>query len=491
MMNKMKRHYISILFVLLLSLTGCSEKMDPDAIRLDVSSINRLTPLRATLNNGIKQFMPEEPYKTFWAENWTSPEQSLFWKVNTGNESYKAAVLVSANNLLEGEVVELVLSTGTDSSVCKIASGGWQRCWFDSPLSFEKGTSSLSLRINKPGKQADFNLYLYSLEIVTPDACEQLEAEARALRSDASWMADLPYGFFFHWNSKSMPQKGEPLSYEEAVNQFDVDRFAETVYDCGGRLVFFTTSWAEYYFPAPIQTIDSILPGRTTRRDLVADLSEALGEKGIRLILYYHVGHGDPEWWAKQSYSRQNADTLFTNVEKIVGEISRRYGKRLAGLWMDDGIGYYPNGASFDKIAKAAKRGNKDLVICFNPWILPKLTEFQDYYAGELGINLESAGVDNPYLPVDGNGLFRGGPQDGLQATYSGTLEPGDWTHTYKDSIIGDPVLSLDELTDIVRESNKRKNLPMINVRIYQDGTISPKSYALLKELDGRINKDK
>ena len=98
----------------------------------------------------------------------------------------------------------------------------------------------------------------------------------------------------------------------------------------------------------------------------------------------------------------------------------------------------------------------------------------------------ESAGIDDPYLPLDGDGLFHGGPQDGLQATFSGTLEPGDWTHIYKDSIIGDPVLSIDELTQVVRESNRRKNLPMINVRIYQDGTISPKSEALLKELKRR-----
>ena len=77
----------------------------------------------------------------------------------------------------------------------------------------------------------------------------------------------------------------------------------------------------------------------------MADLSDALGKYGIRLILYYHVGHGDKEWWDKQHYTPDNAGDLFTNVEKIVGEISQRYGNRLAGLWMDDGIGYYPNGA--------------------------------------------------------------------------------------------------------------------------------------------------
>lgn len=84
----------------------------------------------------------------------------------------------------------------------------------------------------------DFNVNLYSLEVTRPETYERLQAEATLLRSDASWMADLPYGFFFHWNSKSMPQSGEPLMYEDAVNQFDVDRFAKTVYECGGKLIF-------------------------------------------------------------------------------------------------------------------------------------------------------------------------------------------------------------------------------------------------------------
>lgn len=211
-----------------------------------------------------------------------------------------------------------------------------------------------------------------------------------------------------------MPKSGEPLSYEEAVNRFDVERFARTMYECGGKLIFLTTSWAGYYFPAPIQTIDAILPGRTTKRDLVADLSEALSAYGIRLILYYHVGHGDKEWWSKQNYTRNDAGDLFTNLEKIIEEVSLRYGNKIAGFWMDDGIGYYPNGASFERITKAAKSGNKDNVICYNPWILPKLTEFQDYYAGELGLSLRSAGVDNPYLPVGGTGMFQGGMQEGL-----------------------------------------------------------------------------
>lgn len=487
---RMKKQFIFYLILCVASLLGCSNPVDPAALTLNSNIINRLIPFRGALSNGVKQLYPEEPYKTFWVENWKNPEQSVSWKVNTGGEEYLASLLVSVSHLEEGEETELMLCNGTDSVLCKIGATGWQRCEFPRPLHFDKGTSVLSLKISKPGKHTDFNVYLYSLEVVQPDTYELLQAEAASLRSNTSWMADLPYGFFFHWNSKSMPQTGEPLAYADAVNHFDVDRFAKTVYECGGKLIFFTTSWAEYYFPAPIQAIDSILPGRTTKRDLIADLSDALATYGIRLILYYHVGHGDKEWWDQQHYTRDNAGDLFTNVEKIVGEISLRYGNRLAGLWMDDGIGYYPNGASFERIAKAAKSGNKEMAICFNSWILPKLTYFQDYYAGELGLSLESAGVDNISLPVGGDGLFQGGPQDGLQATFSGTLEPGDWTHIYKDSIIGNPVLSIDELAEVVKESNNRKNLPMINVRIYQDGTISPQSYALLKELSRRMSED-
>lgn len=111
------------------------------------------------------------------------------------------------------------------------------------------------------------------------------------------------------------------------------------------------------------------------------------------------------------------------------------------------------------------------------------MTDFQDYYAGEIGLSVESAGLNNPFLPVGGNGYFVDGPQKGLKATYSGTFEPGDWTHIYKDSIIGDPMYSLEQLKDILDESQKRRNLLMINVRIYQDGRISLKTYNLLKQL--------
>lgn len=481
--HKVMKTHLLFLFLLLFIINSCTEVVDPSVIPLEENQITRLIPHRAQLNGGVSLFMPEDPFKSFWVENWNSASQSIEWTVATEKDNYQVAALVAVNQIGANETVVLEVSNGTDKSLCTVTGSGWQRCWFDDPLQFSSGSSQLSLRILTPGKSPEFNVHLYSLEVVKPNVYSTLLKEAKALHSDASWMGDIKYGFFFHWNSKSMPRRGEQKKYEEAVNSFDTKKFAAMVNDCGAKLVFFTTSWAEYYFPAPIQAINDILPGRTTQRDLVADLSDDLGKYGIKLILYYHIGHGDTEWWSKQNFTPGNPGNLFINLERIIGEVSQRYGSKLAGLWMDDGMGYYPNGAPFDKITRAAKSGNKDLVICYNPWIFPKFTEFQDYYAGEVGLSVQSAGKENPYLPIGGNGAFTEGPQKGLQATYTGVLEPGEWTHIYKDTDIEDPLFTTEEMVQIISESNKRKNLPMMNVRIYQDGTISPKTYELMKKV--------
>lgn len=463
-------------------------------IVIDPDYVNRLMPYRGVVKKGIGYRNPENTFAPFWTVKWKTPDQSVNWKITTDKDEYSAELLVRVSNLASGESASLQLSNGTDSVACLISSSEWQRCRFPRNIKFKKGTSVLSLKISEPGCQDNFDVNLFSLELVKPAVREKMTAEAQSLRSDTSWMADITYGFFFHWNSKSMPQTGEQLPYEQAVDNFDVERFAQTVHECGGKLVFFTTSWAEYYFPAPIRAIDNILPGRTTKRDLVADLSRALEKYGIRLILYYHVGHGDQGWMSAQNsikdYSDSNIGDVFVNIEKIVAEISQRYGDKLSGLWLDDGRCYYANGVRFENVAKAAKSGNKDMVLCFNPWVLPRMTDFQDFFAGETGLNLGSAGVDNPYLPEGGDGKFKGGPHDGLQATFCGLLEPGEWTHIYKNSNIEDPLLSIDDLTKMVEEADKRKNVPMMNVRIYQDGTISPVSYELLKELNLRINNE-
>lgn len=56
---------------------ACSNSVDPNAFTLEADHTNRLIPFRGTLNNGIKQHYPTEPYKAFWVKDWKSPEQSV------------------------------------------------------------------------------------------------------------------------------------------------------------------------------------------------------------------------------------------------------------------------------------------------------------------------------------------------------------------------------------------------------------------------------
>jgi len=482
----MKKQLLLItLTVLFIGCTTSQKKPDIPVIPLSSDNITRLIPQKGQLNDGINMFMKDEPFKSFWAENWQTTSQSIQWNTLSENGEYRVEALINLKKP-ENKNVILQLSDGKQTIECPLNTSGWQRCTFPGSIKLKQGEHTLTLRMTQ---EEDSEIQFYSLEVVKPDIYAQIQKDVSEWKADTRWMADINYGFFFHWNSKSMPRKGEQKKYAEAVDAFDTDAFARMVNQCGAKLIFFTTSWAEYYFPGPLQSIDALLPGRTTSRDLVSDLSDSLNKYGIKLILYYHIGHGDKEWWDKQDFSRDNSEKLFANLESVIGEIGERYGNKIAGLWMDDGMGYYPNGAPFDRITKAAKKRNKNFVICYNPWIFPKFTDYQDYYAGEVGLSTESAGKDNPYLPVGGNGIFIDGPQKGLQATYTGLLEPGEWTHIYKDTDIEDPLFTAEELTQIIRESNKRKNLPMINVRVYQDGTISPQAYALLEKVNNEINK--
>jgi hypothetical protein len=88
--------------------------------------------------------------------------------------------------------------------------------------------------------------------------------------------------------------------------------------------------------------------------------------------------------------------------EQVIREWSQRYGKKIVGWWFDGC--YFANsmyrGAdspNFESFAAAARSGNPDSAIAFNPGVFPRLnsmTPFQDYTAGEIN---EPAGVDPRY----------------------------------------------------------------------------------------------
>jgi hypothetical protein len=98
----------------------------------------------------------------------------------------------------------------------------------------------------------------------------------------------------------------------------------------------------------------------------------------------------------------------------------------VAGYWFDDAtFTYYPFNAPWAKMAAASKRGNPDRLVSFNSWVLPKVSDFYEVFAGENDFSPQMINGFG-FLPVDGTGKFTGGPQPGLQGQIT-TIINGDW----------------------------------------------------------------
>ncbi len=412
------------------------------------------------------------PGKMGWVESWDS-SGSLSWTGKiTAPGSYALFAILQGSG--RGCSVEVTISSKPLTASC--LNTDWERV--------ELGTVELSA----PVQSFTFRsvgtspvVKVFSLEIVKPEV--QVELADRAARSAAptDWMVQAKYGVFVHWTSQSKPEHGSPLPYCQAVRNFDVHKFADVLDEMGAGYLVFTTSHAEFYFPGPNKVIDEILPGRTCSRDLVGDLAQALSKHGIKLELYFHPGHDDVEWWRRTHFD-DDKNKYFDLWCRVIGQMGQQYGPSIAGYWLDDAtFTYYPFNPPWAKMTAAAKQGNPDRLITYNSWILPKVSDFYEVFAGENDFSEEMINGFG-FLPVGGTGKFTGGPQSGLQGQIT-TIINGDWGHFKLNTPISPPKYSSDTMIAKLRDAISRKNVPTFDVEIYQDGRISPETLALFKEI--------
>ena len=430
----------------------------------------------AELRGGLKdQPLDHGGAKRYQVSNWSNPQDSFAWALYAPKAgSFQVTALIRG----KGSVVEL--SAGR-AITRKSLDCGWDRLDLGT-IELSRGTNRVSLSAPQPGSR----LELYSLEVVAAPLAQVLANEARRMRSETSWMRRARYGLQFHWTSQSQPRTGPKKPYGDAVRDFPVQDFARTVNETGAGYVILTTSHAEYYFPAPIAAIDEIMPGRTSRRDLVRELIDELARYNVRLMLYYHAGHDhwrEPDgWWVRSSFDPGNAEKFLANWCAIIGEVGRRYGSGLAGWFFDDGCLYYPLNPDFRRLTSAAKAGNPGRVVCYNPWIWPRFTDFQDYFCGE---GYEFLKVTEN-LPADGSGIFSSGPQQGLQAHTNFILE-SNWPHDKADTPIPVPRIAKETFVHDMKQAISRGIVPSVNLEIYQDGGIGEASLEYMKALKAAV----
>jgi hypothetical protein len=352
-------------------------------------------------------------------------------------------------------------------------------------LALAAGESTVTLRLAPGDGTASYQAQVHAVELVRPAIRAALTRRALAMRSDPSWFQQARYGMMVHWTKQSAPLHGEPKSYEQAVADFDVEAFAETMKSTGAGFVVFTTSHAMQYFPAPLVSLNKILPGRTTKRDLPADLAAALNKRGMKLILYFHLGaSSDPEWLKASGFWETDTSKFFGNWRSIISEAGERYQDNLAGWWFDDGAtNYYYRSAPWESLAKAAKAGNPQRMISFNAWELNSPTQFHDFCTGE-GCE-DPRGMDGLLTP-ESNGRYPSGTHAGLQASAC-LIADATWVHDRLNIAPSKPKWNADQLTQLLRGFIAHKNVPIFNLEITQDGHLSPDSVALFKEVAGRL----
>lgn len=408
------------------------------------------------------------------------------WEINVPeNEEYELFLIANIRNEATGEK----LSFKTDEKTYRFElaetkgpyKGGrnFQRVLLSSEVGLKKGIQKVALLsegISKEGVLIDIR----SIELLPVSAKNKIKVETeRAIASRASvgWLKETGYGLMFHWTSQSVQRDGSIKKYEDAVNDFDVAKFAHMVEETGAGYVIFTIGHAESYCPAPIKSWEKVHPGHTTQRDLIEEIANALNSKGIKLICYINgpLGFNLP---VKTEPSTEEKQAFVSNFKNILSEMGTRYENKIAGYWFDSWYQIFERfpQVPFEEFNKAVKTGNKDRIYCLNSWIYPAVTPWQEYWAGEVASPIE--------LPD--NGFMKSGPVPDLPYQALLIMEPY-WVQ--QKATMPDPQFNSTQLSQYIIGCMENGGAVTVNMGIYQDGTVGEKALEVMREVKIKVKK--
>ena len=306
-------------------------------------------------------------------------------------------------------------------------------------------------------------------------------------RANTDWLAKCRFGVGVHWTAQTVPSSGPPKTYQEAVDDFELDGFVKAVEDTGADYVLFTAAHALQMLPAPHPVLDRLLSGRTCKRDLIMELADALAAKGKHLLVYYNhsCNHkDDPEWEQAVGYHAPNKERFARNILDIVGHMGDRYKGKIKAWWFDSPYSLDPRGPHnsvttdmtgfqfpWEDFTVVAKRGYPQRLVTYNAGVAKTFlyTTHQDYWAGEL-VNL--------HTPAKGRYL-----DSGLQWFGWTCIEDRRWVQSKLDTPSPPPLYTDGQIIGFVRTCNKHLAPMTFNVGIYQDGTMAPQSVEQLHRL--------
>ncbi len=219
----------------------------------------------------------------------------------------------------------------------------------------------------------------------------------------ADWLKGARWGVMNHyladWIARIENMEMSVEQWNNLIDSFDVEALAKQIESVGAGYYIITIGQNSGYYLSPNATYDryvGIQPSKCSRRDLVADLSEALHQRGIKLMVYLPSGAPNRDSLAQKTLEWQNGPhpnrEFQLKWEQVIREWSERWGKRIDGWWFDGC--YWPNTMyrsceppNFASFATAARAGNPESIISFNPGVVYRslsITPYEDYIAGEI-----------------------------------------------------------------------------------------------------------
>jgi hypothetical protein len=222
-------------------------------------------------------------------------------------------------------------------------------------------------------------------------------------QNNAKWMQESRFGVMHHfladWIARAENIEMNVDAWNKLVDNFDVDNLSNQLHSAGAKYCIITIGQNSGYYLSPNKNYDrltKIKPSKCSNRDLVADLSAALKKNNIKLIVYLPAGAPAGDRAASDALQWKNGPYVNREFQKkwesVIREWSLRWGDKIAGWWFDGC--YWPNTMyrsktppNFESFAAAAKAGNSENVVAFNPGVVNRtisITPYEDYIAGEV-----------------------------------------------------------------------------------------------------------
>ncbi|HKE24722.1 MAG TPA: alpha-L-fucosidase [Bryobacteraceae bacterium] len=230
-----------------------------------------------------------------------------------------------------------------------------------------------------------------------------LLAGSAGAQDRAAWMQSAKWGVMTHyladWQARVHNLTMSVEEWNRLVDGFDAEGIARQLEAAGAKYYQISIGQNSGYYLAPNATYDRLIGATTSkcsRRDLVADLYEALDKRGIRLMVYLPSGAPGQDKAADAALGWSNGPSpnkeFQRKWEQVIREWSERWGKKVAGWWFDGC--YFPNAMyrsadppNFASFAAAARAGNRDAIVAFNPGVVYRMlsvTPYEDFTAGEI-----------------------------------------------------------------------------------------------------------